>query len=70
MGRLLFIIKMDNLKVWVILLKWAAHGRIIVYDINGQEMYRGIYTMVNPQENGCLQIQKTMKKQLYIIKIS
>ena len=70
MGRLLFIIKMDNLKVWVILLKGLPMDLLLYMIVMDMNCIQGCLKMVNLLESGFLQIQKTMKKQLNLIKNS
>ena len=70
MGRLLFIIKMDNLKAWVILLKGLPMDLLLYMIVMVMNCIEGCLKMVNLQESGFLQTQKTMKKQLNLIKNS
>ena len=70
MERLLFIIEMENLKAWVILLKELPMGPLLFTTATVMNCIEDFLLMANHQENGCLQIQKIMKKQSNLIKIN
>ena len=70
MERLLFIIEMENLKAWGILLKESPMGPLLFTIATVMNCIEGFLLMANHQENGCLQIQKIMKKQSNLIKIN
>ena len=70
MERLLFIIEMENLKAWVILLKELPIGPLFFTTVTVMNYIEDFLLMANHQENGCLQIQQIMKKQSNLIKIN